>query len=93
MTPKQKRILDFIRKFIAEKGYSPSYAEIGAALGYSSLATVFVHVQRLLKRGHLKQTHGGGRNLAPALKRKKLACDKCGCSVINCANCGSRVAA
>jgi repressor LexA len=39
LTRRQREILDYIREFISEQGYSPSLEEIGAHFGLSSVAT------------------------------------------------------
>jgi len=49
----QRRVLDFIKSEIQEKGYPPSVREIGAALGISSTSTVHGHLRRLEKKGLL----------------------------------------
>ncbi len=43
-TMRQKQLLQFIAEFIAEHGYSPSYREIMRGCGYTSVATVALHV-------------------------------------------------
>ena len=60
---KQKELLGFIEKFIGEHGYSPSYREIMAGLGYTSVATVALHVNNLIKRGHLRKRDNSARSL------------------------------
>lgn len=62
-TKKQKELLSFIEAFIAEHGYSPSYREIMSAKGYNSVATVALHVNSLIKRGHLKKREHSARSL------------------------------
>jgi repressor LexA len=62
-TKKQRELLSFIESFIAEHGYSPSYREIMTGLNYNSVATVSVHVNNLLKRGHLKKRDHSARSL------------------------------
>ncbi|MDH3223697.1 MAG: repressor LexA, partial [Gemmatimonadota bacterium] len=37
LTKRQKQILDYIRDFIDDQGYAPSFEEIAEAFGYSSL--------------------------------------------------------
>lgn len=64
-TKKQKRLLDFIEQFISTNGYSPSYREIKNGLGYNSLATVALHVENLIARGHLKKREHSARSLEP----------------------------
>ncbi len=62
-TKKQKEILAFIEAFIAQHGYSPSYREIMTGLGYTSVATVALHVNSLIKRGHLQKRDHSARSL------------------------------
>lgn len=62
-TKKQKELLTFIEQFIAEHGYSPSYREIMNGKGYTSVATVSLHVENLIKRGHLRKRDHSARSL------------------------------
>jgi SOS-response transcriptional repressor LexA len=65
-TKKQRELLAFIEKFIGEHGYSPSYREIMSGLNYTSVATVALHVNNLIKRGHIKKREGSARSLEVA---------------------------
>jgi SOS-response transcriptional repressor LexA len=62
-TKKQRELLTHIERFIAEHGYSPSYREIMHALNYTSVATVALHVNNLIKRGHLRKRDRSARSL------------------------------
>lgn len=62
-TKKQRELLGFIETFIAEHGYSPSYREIMNGQGYNSVATVALHVNSLIKRGHLQKRDNSARSL------------------------------
>lgn len=62
-TKKQKELLGFIEAFIGEHGYSPSYREIMNGLHYTSVATVALHVNNLIKRGHLRKRDHSARSL------------------------------
>jgi repressor LexA len=62
-TKKQKELLSFIETFIAEHGYSPSYREIMQGLNYASVATVALHVNNLIKRGHVRKRDHSARSL------------------------------
>src|SRR6478735_955990 len=62
-TKKQKELLAFIEQFIGEHGYSPSYREIMNGLNYTSVATVALHVNSLIKRGHLRKREHSARSL------------------------------
>ena len=62
-TKKQRELLTFIENFIVEHGYSPSYREIMSGLQYNSVATVALHINSLIKRGHLKKRDRNARSL------------------------------
>lgn len=62
-TKKQRQILEFIAEFISQHGYSPSYREIMKGLNYTSVATVALHVNSLIKRGHLVKRDNSARSL------------------------------
>ena len=62
-TKKQQELLKFIEAFIGEHGYSPSYREIMTGLNYTSVATVALHVNSLIKRGHLHKRDRSARSL------------------------------
>jgi hypothetical protein len=62
-TKKQQELLEFISSFINQHGYSPSYREIRAGLNYNSVATVSLHVNNLIKRGHLAKRDRSARSL------------------------------
>ncbi|MBI2881882.1 MAG: transcriptional repressor LexA [Candidatus Tectomicrobia bacterium] len=63
LTKRQRQILDFIKQFIDEKGYSPSLEEIGAAFGLTSPATIHKHVQNLIEKGLLKRGWNRSRSI------------------------------
>lgn len=72
-TKKQKELLSFIETFINEHGYSPSYREIMSGLNYTSVATVALHVNNLIKRGHLLKRDHSARSLEVAGKSESTA--------------------
>jgi repressor LexA len=51
----QNRILEYIKKQVAEKGYPPSVREIGEAVGLKSTSTVHGHLKRLESKGLIKR--------------------------------------
>lgn len=63
LTPKQKEVLDFIRRFIDDHDYAPSYREIGRFLGLSSPATVAEHVEALRQKGWLEKSPAEARSI------------------------------
>ena len=62
-TKKQRELLGYIEQFIGEHGYSPSYREIMNGLKYNSVATVALHVNSLIARGHLRKRDHSARSL------------------------------
>ena len=70
-TKKQKALLDFITNFIAQHGYSPSYREIKTGMNYNSVATVALHINSLVKRGHLVKRDHSARSLEPVKGAKE----------------------
>ena len=75
-TKKQRETLVFIETFISEHGYSPSYREIMRACNYTSVATVALHVNSLIKRGHLVKRDYRARSLelvTPSDVTKKIS--------------------
>jgi repressor LexA len=62
-TKKQRETLTFIEDFIKQHGYSPSYREIMSGCNYTSVATVALHVNNLIKRGHLQKRDNSARSL------------------------------
>jgi repressor LexA len=63
ITKRQREVYDFISEFVAGKGYSPSFEEIGEALGLSSLATVHKHISNLESKGLLKRDYNRSRSI------------------------------
>jgi SOS-response transcriptional repressor LexA len=71
-TKKQRELLTYIEDFIAQHGYSPSYREIMAGKGYTSVASVALHVNNLIKRGHLKKRDHSARSLEVVIVREPV---------------------
>ena len=63
LTKKQLAVLDYLRDFTDEKGMSPSYREIQAGLGLSSVSAVAEHIDNLVAKGVLKKVPGAARSL------------------------------
>ena len=62
LTSKQNQVLDFLKKFLANKGYPPTVREICKALDLSSPATVHAHLNTLESKGYIRK--GGSKNRA-----------------------------
>ncbi|HEV3474658.1 MAG TPA: transcriptional repressor LexA [Actinomycetota bacterium] len=55
LTPRQQRILDFIRKTVRDRGYPPTVREIGEAVGLTSSSSVHAQMRNLEKMGLLRK--------------------------------------
>jgi repressor LexA len=55
ISPRQQKILDFIREYVRRHGYPPSVREIGAAVNLRSSSTVHGHLARLEAKGYLRR--------------------------------------
>lgn len=74
MTSPQRAALDYIKAFWKEKGYGPSYREIGKAMGLASVSTIYRTVSMLARDGHVRL--GGTRNIVPV--EHEGCCPFCG---------------
>lgn len=57
ITDKQKKVLEFIKKEIKDKGYPPSVREICQGVGVKSPSTVHGYLERLEKHGVIRRNH------------------------------------
>ncbi|UFS71418.1 hypothetical protein LPW11_04285 [Geomonas sp. RF6] len=55
MTPKQKKVLDFISRYRERQGYQPTQQEIARGCGFESLGTVQHYLRVLERDGHLSR--------------------------------------
>jgi repressor LexA len=63
ITKRQRQVYDFIYGFVQKNGYSPSFEEIAAGMGLSSLATVHKHIVNLEKKNLLKRDFNRSRSI------------------------------
>lgn len=63
LTKRQKEILDFVKQFLEENGYSPSFEEIARHFHYSSLATVHEHLENLRQKGFIRKSYNESRSI------------------------------
>lgn len=63
ITPKQKKILDFVRKYSDKHAFAPSLSEIKKHMGVSSLATVHQHLSTLESKGFLHREKNHHRSI------------------------------
>mgnify|MGYP004545833967 FL=1 len=80
LTSKQEKILDTIKKFIAEKGYAPTIRELCKLCNLNSTATMFVHLKNLTKKGYINQTESKFRTIELTVPNEYIKNDD---SVVN----------
>lgn len=62
LTPKQLRVLTFIRDFTKARGYAPTMQELADEFGVSKV-TVFEHIAALQRKGCLRRSRHKARSL------------------------------
>jgi repressor LexA len=55
VTPRQRRILEFIQRTVRDRGYPPTVREIGEAVGLTSSSSVHAQLENLGRRGLLRK--------------------------------------
>src|SRR5947207_1659184 len=55
VTSRQRRIIDFIRKTVQDRGYPPTVREIGEAVGLNSSSSVHAQLANLERQGLLRR--------------------------------------
>ena len=66
VTRRQNAVLEFVTKYCAEHGYSPSYQEIAEAVGIASKSGVKRLVDGLVERGRLEMMPRRARSMVVA---------------------------
>lgn len=72
MSKKQKEILEIIKTFIKENGYSPTIREICRIANIKSTASVHGHIKRLKDEGHITTGIDMPRSIALTKKEKSV---------------------
>ena len=63
LTPRQKQILEMIRKHIERHGMPPTRAEIGAVFGFRSPNAAEEHLRALQRKGAIEMIPGSSRGI------------------------------
>jgi len=71
LTPKQKKIFDFITSFYDKEGYAPSLAEIANKFKKST-TTIFQFVETLKEKGFLNKEGNTWRGISPSASKSKI---------------------
>lgn len=64
LSPRQQEVLDHIKQFIAEHGYSPTYKELAEPLGVN-IGTIRQHCDMLVQKAWLSRRDGQNRTIRP----------------------------
>ena len=72
MSEKQKEILEIIKTFIKENGYSPTIREICKLANIKSTAAVHAHIKKLKAEGHITTGVDMPRSIALIKKEKSV---------------------
>jgi repressor LexA len=67
LAPVQRQTLEFLRKFLADKGYAPSLKDIAAFIGAKSPSTAHFHLERLEDKGFIRRGADGMLELVERL--------------------------
>ena len=71
LTDKQEIVLDIVKGYIQEHGYSPTVRELCEILGLKSPATVHFHLKRLKKKGYIDYIYNRNRTIKVLNERIK----------------------
>ncbi|MDD4125811.1 MAG: transcriptional repressor LexA [Eubacteriales bacterium] len=69
LTPKEKRIYEYVENTIENEGYAPTVRDICSALGIKSTSTAHLYLRKLDEKGYIKKYDGKSR--AVSLERSK----------------------
>jgi len=70
LTPKQKQIFDFIKKYIKEKDYSPSLEEMGKHF-HLAKSTIHQHIEALRSKAYLNKSDYQARAIEITKNKKR----------------------
>jgi repressor LexA len=59
LAPVQRQTLEFLRNFLADKGYAPALKDIAEFIGVKSASTAHFHLERLEQKGFIRRGADG----------------------------------
>jgi len=65
LTPKQKKVFDFINDYIKDKGYAPTLEEIASHFKLNSVSTIHQFIKALEAKGYLSKEYRKSRSITP----------------------------
>jgi repressor LexA len=63
LAPVQRQTLEFLRNFIADRGYAPTLRDIANHIGVKSASTAHFHLERLEQKGFIQRGSDGSVEL------------------------------
>jgi len=66
LTTRQKQVLQFLKAFIADKGYPPTRSEIASHFGFKSANAAEDHLRAIAAKGAIYLTKGSARGITVA---------------------------
>jgi len=72
LTPKQKKVLDFIISFIKKNNYSPSLEEIAKNFNLKSISTIHQYIEALEKKGYISKVENKKRSIEPIINEVEI---------------------
>jgi repressor LexA len=82
LTKRQQEILDFVKRYVGERGYPPTVRDIGKAIGLTSSSTVHAHLANLEKLGVLRRDPTKPRAIEVLVGKAKAAVGPSGLPVV-----------
>ncbi|MBX7144073.1 MAG: transcriptional repressor LexA [Oligoflexia bacterium] len=68
LAPVQRQTLEFLRNFIADRGYGPTLKDIAEHIGVKSVSTAHFHLERLEDKGFIRRGEDGAIELIESAK-------------------------
>lgn len=65
LTPKQKKVFDFINDYIKDRGYAPTLEEIASHFKLNSVSTIHQFIKTLETKGYLSKEYRKSRSITP----------------------------
>ena len=63
LTERQRRVLEYIKEHILDRGYPPTVREVAERFGYKSPLAAKLHIDALVRKGYLRKTPSVSRGL------------------------------
>lgn len=63
LTDQQKRVFEYLRRYIEEEGYAPLYREIQRGTNLSNVGLVYKNLEALQKKGYIEKKENKKRGI------------------------------